>query len=187
MLFRTSKYFILFFGSLFSFSMSYAQKFGYIDAEFVLKKMDAYQKAEQNIAESASKWQEDIDKRNTEVEKLRKEYLAQEILLTDEMKAEKKAEIQKKEDEARDMQKKIFGYQGLFFSRQQELIKPAMEELYKAVEKVARKNKLQFMFTNTEGLTVIYAEPRHDYTQEVLKELGLDEENKENPEQKKKE
>lgn len=180
-----NKFFLLILGFILSQEV-FAQKFGYVDADFILKKLPAYQKAEQNISEAASKWQEEIDKRQEEIEKLRKEFQAQEILMTDEIKAEKKAEIDKKANAARETQKKIFGYQGQFFTRQQELMKPAQEELYKAVEKVARKNKLQFIFTNTEGLTILYAEPRHDYTQEVLELLGLKEEQSENPEQKKK-
>jgi outer membrane protein len=155
---------------------AFAQKFGYVDADFILTKMPAYEKAQQNIDESAKKWEEDIAKRFEAVEKLRKELQAEEVLLTDEMKTERKSEIDKLFKEAADYQKKIFGYKGLFFSRQQELMKPAQEELHKALEKVARKNKLQCIFSNTEGLTILYIEPRHDYTEEILKELGLAEE-----------
>jgi outer membrane protein len=151
----------------------YAQKFGYVDADFILKKMVSYEKAQANIQESSAKWEADIDKKFAAVEEMEKKYLAEEILLTEEMKTERKAEIKKFKDEAREYQKKVFGYQGLFFTRQKELLKPTLEELHKAIENVARKHKLQFVFSNTEGLTMLYAEQRHDYTEEVLEALGI--------------
>ena len=151
----------------------YAQKFGYVDADFILKKMESYEKAQANIQESSAKWEADIDKKFAAVEEMEKKYLAEEILLTEEMKTERKAEIKKFKDEAREYQKKVFGYQGLFFTRQKELLKPTLEELHKAIDKVAKQNKLQFVFSNTEGLTILFAEPRHDYTEEVMKVLGL--------------
>jgi outer membrane protein len=156
-----------------SFQLSWAQKFGFVDADFVLKKLQSYEKAQANIQEAAVRWQVDIDKKFTAVEDKRAEYLAEEVLLTEEMKLEKKAEIKKMDEEAREYQKKIFGYQGLFYTRQQELLKPAIEELHKAIAKVSQKNKIQIMLSNSGGLTILYTETRHDYTEEVMKELGL--------------
>jgi outer membrane protein len=156
-----------------SFQTSWAQKFGFVDADFVLKKLASYEKAQANIQEAATRWQVDIDKKFTAVEDKRAEYLAEEVLLTEEMKLEKKAEIKKMDEEAREYQKKIFGYQGLFYTRQQELLKPAIEELHKAIAKISQKNKIQIMLSNSGGLTILYTETRHDYTEEVMKELGL--------------
>lgn len=158
-----------------------AQKFGYVDAEYILSQLPSYQKAQQEIGQDAGRWQEDIEGKFQAVEKLQADYYAEEPMLTDEMKQERQEEIKALMRQASEYQKKIFGYQGLYFSRKQELIKPALEELNEAVQKVARKERLEFIFTNTEGLTILYAEPRHDYTKKVLEELGLlkDEENPE--------
>ncbi len=172
--------FFLFLCTIFTNSLQ-AQKFGYIDADFVLTQMDEYKEAMKEIQESVSKWRADIDKKNSEVQKMLDSYKAEEILLTPEMKTERKAAIDEKEKEVQELSNKIFGPDGQFFARQQDLIKPAQEKLYEAVQKVARRNKLQFIFTNTEGLTMIYAEPRHDYTEEVIEELGLNQP-EENPE-----
>jgi outer membrane protein len=161
-----------------NFQTSLAQKFGFVDADFVLKKLSSYEKAQANIQEAAARWQLDIDKKFTAVEDKRAEYLAEEVLLTEEMKLEKKAEIKKLDEEAREYQKKIFGYQGQFYTRQQELLKPAIEELHKAIAKISQKNKIQIMLSNSGGLTILFTEPRHDYTEEVMKELGLLEDEK---------
>ncbi len=166
-----------------STTLSFAQTFGYVDADFILKQMPSYQKAQQEILGAAAKWREDIQERNNVLQEKRGAYEAEKLLLTPEMIEEREKELEEDAKKVEDMQQQIFGYEGLFFSRQQELIKPAQEELYKAVQKVARKKSLQFIFTNSQGLTIIYAEPKHDYTEEVLEELGLAED-PENPENK---
>lgn len=170
--------------SLFLGYSAQAQKFGYVDSDFVLNQMPSYQKARQEISEAAQKWETDIREKNAKVQKVKEDFRAEELLLTDEMREERTKEIEKMENEVRDLHQKYFGKDGLLFTRQLELTKPAQEELYAAVQKVARKNKLQFVFSNTEGLTILYAEPRHDYTEEVLAELGLGENAElENPEE----
>jgi outer membrane protein len=178
----TKVVFLFFIGLFVSFSAS-AQAFGYIDADFILKQMPSYQKAQKEILEAAAKWREDIEKKNNVLQEKRGAYEAEKPLLTSEMIEEKEKELEEEAKRVQDMQQQIFGYEGLYFSRQQELIKPAQEELFNAVQKVARKKSLQFIFTNSQGLTIIYAEPRHDYTEEVLEELGL-KEDPENPENK---
>jgi outer membrane protein len=110
------------------------------------------------------------------VERMQAKYIQEEILLTAEMKDERQKDIAKKEQEAREYQKKIFGYEGLLFQRRQELIKPAQEELQKAVKRVARRYKIQVIFDKSSDLIMIYASPTHDYTERVLVELGLAEE-----------
>ena len=162
---------------------AHSQKFGYVDADFILSKMPSYQKAQQNIDEAAKKWEEDVQKKFASVDKLRKSYQAEEVLLTDDMKEERLKEIEKADLEARDYQRKIFGYKGQLYTRQQELIKPAQEELHKALQKFARQEKLQVIFNNSEALSILYIEERHDYTEEVLKSMELSE-NKGNPENK---
>ena len=99
----------------------------------------------------------------------------EEVLMTKEMKADRIVEIDKKREEAKKYQNKIFGYEGLLFLKRQELIKPVQDELYEAVEKVSKKKKIQIMFDKSGDMVMIYMNPQHDYTDFVLIELGLKE------------
>ncbi len=171
----------------FSCNNLFAQTFGYVDADFILKKMPNYEKTEANMQDAMMKWQTEVDKMTQKVEKLKSDFIAEELLLTDEMKSDKQAEIKKAEEDARAFQNKIFGYNGQYFTRQAELLKPLLEEMQKSIEKVARKKKLQFVFRNSGDLSLLYAEKRHDYTEDVLKEMGLwEEEGKDEKKEKKK-
>ncbi len=98
---------------------------------------------------------------------------AEQVLLTDEMRNERRDAIRKKEDEMKEYQKKVFGFEGLYFLKQQELMKPVQDKVWDAVDKVAKQNNLAIVFDKAGDLVMIYTDPRFDYTDFVLNELGL--------------
>jgi outer membrane protein len=150
-----------------------AQKFGYIDSEFILGKMPEYQKAQGELDQLTTSWQKEIEDMGRKVEASYVQYKAEEVLLTEEMRQERMEDIKKKEAEWKEYQKKVFGFDGLFFLKKKELIKPLQDKVWDAVEKVAKANRLAIVFDKSAELTMIYTDPRHDYTDFVLEELGL--------------
>jgi outer membrane protein len=98
---------------------------------------------------------------------------AEQVLLTEAMRKERTDAIKKKEAELKEYQKKVFGYGGLFFLKKQELVKPVQDKVWEAVDKVAKKNSLAIVFDKSGELVMIYTDPRYDYTDFVLEELGL--------------
>ncbi len=151
-----------------------AQKFGYVDTEFIFGKMPEYQKALGEIDKFTDKWSKDIQDKYVEIDKLQKTYQAEEILLTEEMKRDRQRTISDKEREAREYNNKVFGYQGLLFEKKKELMKAPMELVNRAIEKVSLQKKLDFMFDKASDFVMLYTNPRHDYTDYVMEELGLD-------------
>jgi outer membrane protein len=163
---------IFLFLSLVSFS-SFCQKFGYIDTEYIINKMPEFKNANDLMNQFTDKWSKDIESKYVEVGKMKDKFQQEEILLTADMKKDQLAEIQKKEDELRTLNNSVFGINGLLFQKKKEILKPIMDELYKTSEKVARKYKLSFIFDKASDMSMTYADPRHDYTDFVLEELGL--------------
>lgn len=154
-------------------SQVHAQKFGYIDTEFILSKIKEYKAAQDEIDKLAEKYQKEISDKFADVEKLRADFKAEEILLTEDMKKERLDTINARDKRAREQQRKIFGFEGLIFLKRQELIKPIQDKVYAAVEKVAKKKQLQIVFDKASELIMVYTDPKHDYTDFVLDELGL--------------
>jgi len=167
------KFLLLFLAGFLISTVSHAQKFGYIDSNFILSKMPAYNKVQQEMDKHAEAWQKEIEGLQQQADKLKQDYKAEEVLLTEEMKVKRKAEIAKKETEVRDYQRKVFGYEGLMFRRRQELMRPIQDQVFEAVEKVSKAKGLQIMFDKSGDLVMIYTNPVHDYTEYVLEELGL--------------
>ena len=151
-----------------------AQKFGYVDTEFIFSKLPDYQKAQTDIDKFADKWARDIQDKYVEIEKMQKAYQAEEILMPDDLKRDRQRAINDKEREAREYNNRVFGYEGLLFQKKKELMKGPMEVVNRAIEKVALQKKLDFIFDKASDFVMLYTNPRHDYTDYVLEDLGLD-------------
>lgn len=166
-------YLITFFFLIFGLNFVQAQRFGYIDTDFILNKMPDYKKAQDEIDQLAEAWAKEVDDMNKEIKSMYSALQAEQVLLTDEMKNERTAAIEKKEEEMKEYQKKVFGFGGLLFLKKQELMKPVQDKVWDAVDKVAKQNSLAIVFDKAGELVMIYTDPRFDYTDFVLDELGL--------------
>lgn len=156
---------------------SFAQKFGYVDTDYILNQMSEYSEAKSEIDKLSKGWQDEINEMAKNLEGMEVKLIAEEVLLTKEMKDERLSEIDVKRNELKEYQKKVFGFEGLFFLKKKELIKPVQDSIFDAVEVVAKNNRLQIIFDKSGDLVMIYTDPIHDYTDYVLEELGLGDEN----------
>ena len=150
-----------------------AQKLGHIDSDYVLNKMPEYAEKKGEIDQLAKDYQKEVRSLFNEVEAMRADLRAKEVLYTAEMKKEREAEIEKKAQEALDKQTQLFGFDGLLFKKQEELLKPLRQKLWEAVESVARQRGLDYILDKAADVGIIYSNPVHDYTEYVLEELGL--------------
>jgi outer membrane protein len=155
------------------YSSAEAQKFGYVNTNFILNKMPEYSQAKAEIDKLSQGWQEEIQGMQQDIAAMYAALQAEEVLLTPEMKEERVKTIKKKEEYLKEYQKKVFGFEGLFFLKKKELIRPVQDKVYEAVEKVAREQRLQIVFDKSGELVMIYTDPIHDYTDYVLEELEL--------------
>ena len=164
---------VLFLWALFLGASATAQKFGYIDSEYILNKMPEYKKAEEAMNTLTEQWTRDVAAKYEEVARLKVKYQQEEILLTQDMRLERQRAIEKAEEDLKELNNSIFGLNGLLFQKKKEILKPIVEEIYKTSEKIAKKHKLSFIFDKASDLSIFFADPRHDYTDFMLEELGL--------------
>lgn len=160
---------------LLSINDTFAQKFGYVDTQYVLGRMPEYKEAQAEIEKLAKGWETEIQEMYKHVEEMESSLQAEEVLLTAEMRDERRQEIDREWKEVKEYQKQIFGFDGLYFLKKKELIKPVQDEVFEAVERVAKNNRLQIVFDKSGDLVMIYTDPIHDYTDYVLEELDLGE------------
>ena len=153
--------------------LTFAQKFGYVDMNYILNKMPEYKQAQAEIEQLAKGWETEIQKMYQEVELMEAGFKAEEVLLTVDMQKERMMEIDLKMRELKEYQKQIFGFDGLYFLKKKELIKPVQDQVFEAVQKVAKNNRLQIVFDKSGDLVMIYTDPVHDYTDYVLEELDV--------------
>ena len=162
-----------FFFLIFGLNFVHAQRFGYIDTDYVLNKMPEYAKAQDEINQLSEAWEKDVQEMSAKIESMYSALQAEQVLLTEVMKKERMEAIHTEETKLKEYQKKVFGFGGLLFLKKQELIKPVQDKVWDAVDKVAKKNNLAIIFDKASQLVMIYTDPRYDYTDFVLDELGL--------------
>jgi outer membrane protein len=154
-------------------SVSVAQRYAVIDSKYILDKIPDYKEAQTKLDQFSEMWQQEIDKKSAELNKMYKDFDAEQIMLSDELKKKREDELFNKEKEVRDLQRKRFGFEGDLFKKRQELIKPIQDKVYNAIQKLAVAKLYDFILDKSEGITVIFADPKLDKSDDVLKELGV--------------
>lgn len=151
----------------------YAQRYAIIDSKYILDKLPEYKEAQKALDQFSEQWQQEVDQKQALVDKMFKEYDAEEVMLSDVLKKKRQDELYNKEKELRDLQKKRFGFEGDLFKKRQELIKPIQDRVYNAVQKLAVEKQYDFILDKSEGITVIFADPKLDKSADVLRNLGV--------------
>jgi len=152
---------------------SYAQRYAIIDTKYILGKIPEYRDADTKLQQIGVQWQKEIDDKQAQLDKMYKNYEAEQFMLTDELKKKREDELFLREKEVRDLQKKRFGYEGDLFKERQKLVKPVQDKVYNAVQKMAIAKSYDFVLDKSEGITIIFADPKLDKSEDVLKELGI--------------
>ena len=83
-------------------------------------------------------------------------------------------EIKEKELEAREYNDKVFGMDGMMFQKKKDLMKPVMERVQRSLEKVCDQRRLDFLFDKSSCIVLVYTNPKHDYTDYVMEDLGIE-------------
>ena len=152
---------------------AHAQRYAVIDMNYILNKLPEYKAAQQKLDEFSAQWQQEIDRQSAALDKMYKDYDAEKVMLSDDLRKKREDEIFNADKDLRDLQRKRFGYEGDLFKKRQELIKPIQDKVYTAVQKLAASKLYDFILDKSDGITVIFADPKLDKSDDVLKELGV--------------
>jgi len=150
-----------------------AQKYCFVNTEYILSKIPAYLDAQKQLDALSVKWQKEIEEKYAQIDKLYKAFEAEQILLTEEMKKRRRDEILTREKEVKELQKQRFGYEGDLFKKKQELVKPIQDKIYNAIKKFATDQSYAVVFDKSSDLTMLYANPKYDKSDAILKILGI--------------
>jgi len=149
-----------------------AQKFAFVDTEYILDRIPSYKAAQDQIDKLSGEYETEIEAKYQEVEKLYKSYQNEKVLLTQEQQKQKEDEIIEREKEIKSLQQKYFGPEGAIFAKRQELIKPIQDEVYKAVKEIALEGGYAVIFDTASGTGILYENARYNKSDDVLQKLG---------------
>jgi len=152
---------------------TFAQKFAFVDMDYILGKMPIYTEAQKQLDKTAEIWQKEVETKMKNVEAMYKQFQAEQVLMTEPMRQQKIKEIEVKEKEVKEFQKDKFGPNGELFKKRQELIKPVQDKIYDEIQKYAIAKGYDFIFDRSSGSPMLYASDRQNKSDDILSALGI--------------
>ncbi len=158
---------------LFSIVMvSNAQKYGFIDSEYIMENIPAFTAAQEQLDQLSSQYQKELESMHAEIEQMYQDYQAESVLLSDDMKRKREDVIISKEKDYKELQRKYFGPNGDLFKKRQGLVKPIQDDIFNAVQEIATDGSYAVIFDKAGGTTLFFTNPRYDLSDQVLQKLG---------------
>jgi outer membrane protein len=154
-----------------AFSAS-AQKFGFIDSDYILENIPAFNAAQEQLDQLSGQYQKELESMYAEVEKMYQDFQAESVLLSEDMKRKREDVIISREKEYKDLQRKYFGPSGDLFKRRQALVKPIQDDVFNTVQEIANEGTYAVIFDKAGGTTLLFTNPRFDLSDQVLQKLG---------------
>src|ERR1700761_4790231 len=149
------------------------ERYAVVDTKYILEKMPEYKDAQKKLDQTSMMWQKEIDTRKGALDRMYKDYDAEQVMLSDTLKKKRQDQLFNMEKDVRDLQRKRFGYEGDLFKLRQDLVKPIQDKVYNAIQQLAVNRMYDFILDKSEGITVIFADPKLDKSEDVLKALGI--------------
>ncbi len=152
--------------------VSNAQKFGFIDSEYIMENIPAYTAAQEQLNQLSSQYQKELEAMHAEIEQMYQDFQAESVLLSDDMKRKREDVIISKEKDYKQLQRKYFGPEGDLFKKRQGLVKPIQDDIFNAVQEISTDGSYAVIFDKAGGTTLFFTNPRYDLSDQVLQKLG---------------
>lgn len=149
-----------------------AQKFAFVDSEYIRNNIPAFTAAQQQLDKLSEGWEKEVADGYAAVESLYKNYQAEVVLLSQDQKKKREDAIIAKEKEIKDLQNKYFGMEGELYKKREELVKPIQDEILKAIKEMSVEGSYAVIFDTSTGSNILFANPKFDLSDQVLQKLG---------------
>lgn len=149
-----------------------AQKFAFVDSEYILENIPSYRSAQDQLDQLSSQYQKELESIHAELEQMYKDFQAESVLLSEDMKRKREDVIITREKEYKELQRKYFGPSGDLYKKRQGLVKPIQDDIYNAIQEIANTGNYDVIFDKSGGTSMLFTNPRYDLSDQVLEKLG---------------
>ncbi len=150
----------------------FAQKYAFVDTEYILENVPAYRAAQEQLNVLSGQYQKELETVQAQLEQMYNDFRAESVLLSDDMKRKREDVIVTKEKEYRSLQQKYFGREGELFQKRQGLVKPIQDDIYNSVKELATAGNYAVIFDKAGGLSMLFTDPKYDLSDQVLEKMG---------------
>ena len=141
---------------------------GYVDMNYILENVPEYQEAQVQLDKRVAEWKSEIEKRNNDLDQIKQALENERVLLTQELIKEREDEIRFLQNEILEYQQRRFGPEGDLMKQRSVLIEPIQDQVFNAVQEIAKNRKYDFVLDKSSDLVMLYADKRHDISDQIL-------------------
>lgn len=145
------------------------QRIGFVDMEYVLEQIPSYAAAQSKLDTETTLWKKNLDKMYLKLETMKKEFLNEKPLLTEDLITERENEIELYQREILKTENTYFGVDGKLFELRKKLVTPYQDLVYNAVQVVAKVRKYDMVFEKSSSIVMLYTNNNYDISDLILK------------------
>ena len=138
-----------------------------------MKQLPDAQDAQKQLDQFVADWQQELNKMQDEWKKKFDEYDKRKLIMTEQRRADAERELRDMDQKIVDFRTQKFGQNGELFNKQNELMKPVQDRVFKAVQDVAREDGYDYVFDKSGDILLMYANEKYDLTQKVFAKLKV--------------
>jgi outer membrane protein len=165
--------FVAFFLLVCSFQAVAQTKIAYFNSEAIMKQLPDAQDAQKQLDQFVSDWQQELNKMQDEWKKKFDEYDKRKLIMTEQRRADTERELRELDQKIVDLRTQKFGQNGELFNKQNELMKPVQDRVFKVVQDVAREEGYDYVFDKSGDILLMYANEKYDLTQKIFAKLKV--------------
>lgn len=143
-------------------------KIGYTNVQYILSISPASKVIQKQLEETQKQYLKTIEDKNKELEAKFEAYQKAQTTMLESIKRDKEEELRNLQRSIQTLQE---GAQEDLRKKENELVKPELDKIYKAVSEVAKANGFTHILNSDQVL--LYAEENTDVTDLVLDKLGI--------------
>ena len=165
--------FVAFFLLVYSVQTIAQMKIAYFNSEAIMKQLPDAQDAQKQLDQFVADWQQELNKMQDEWKKKFDEYDKRKLIMTEQHRADTERELREMDQKIVDLRTQKFGQNGELFNKQNELMKPVQDRVFKAVQDVAREEGYDYIFDKSGDILFMYANEKYDLTQKIFAKLKV--------------
>ena len=148
-------------------------KIGFVSTDAIMKQLPDAQDAQKQLDQIVVDWQAELNKMQQDWQKKYDDYEKRKLIMTEQRRADAEKEMRDLDTKIADYRNKKFGQNGDLFAKQNELMKPVQDRVFKAIQDVAVEEGYDYVFDKSGEILLMYANTKYDLTPKVLTKLNV--------------
>ena len=148
------------------------QKIGHVSTDAIMKQLPDAQDAQKQLDALVVEWQGELNKMQQDWQKKFDDYNQKKLIMTDARRAEAERDLRDLDQRIADYRSQKFGQSGELFQKQNDLMKPVQDRVFKAIQDVATEEGYDYVLDKSGEILMMYANEKHDLTTKVLQKLN---------------